>query len=419
MGADYIKIMKEELVKALGCTEPAAVALTCAWAGRMLGHQVERIELYVSANILKNVMHVGIPGTDKKGIQTAAALGAVAGRPEMGLEVLEGIGPEAQKAAQRLTDEGRIRVQVRGQTEKLYIEAVCFGPGGQSRAVIRGGHTNLTLLEVNGTVQLDREAAKTSTSHKKYGMNVADIFRFVTETELSRLFFLKDIIAVQKTIAKEGLKNAYGMGVGRRMMESMGGEGNLADYVTAVTAAAADARMAGCPLPVISNTGSGNQGLTASLPVIAAAERLERSEEELLRALALSELITIHVKEHIGRLSPLCGCAIAASIGSAAGLTMLFGGGYSQIVSAVQNMIADVSGLICDGAKAGCALKIATATAAAVQCARLAAQDVQVPGRDGIVNGNVEMSIRNLGILGSAGMEAADGVILDMMLQNA
>lgn len=422
METDYIRIMKTELKRALGCTEPAAVALACAYAGNLLEHRVERIELFVSANILKNGLQVGIPGTDKKGIQAAAALGALAGEPQKGLEVLNGIDAQEKERALRLAEEGMVPVQVKDGVEKLYIEAACYGPMGEARAIIRGIHTNLAFLSLNGVQRggcQDHIRENGGRPAEGYGMDTASIFRFVSRVEISRLSFLKEIIGVQKEIAGEGLAADYGMGVGRRLMEDVGADGDLADYVTAVTAAAADARMAGCPLPVFSNTGSGNQGLAASLPVIAAAERMGKGEEELLRALALSELITIHVKESIGRLSPLCGCAIAASVGSSAGITMLMGGGYGQIVSAIQNMIADVSGLICDGAKAGCALKIATAVMAAVQCSRLAVKNIRVPDKDGIVNVDVERSIANLGILGKEGMRSTDGVILGMMLQNA
>ena len=234
------------------------------------------------------------------------------------------------------------------------------------------------------------------------------------------LSFLEEVITVNRRIAEEGLKGEYGMGVGKRLRDRAvrTGEKDFTTYVVSYVSAAADARMAGCALPVMATTGSGNQGLTASLPVIAAAHWKQVDEDTLYRALALSELVTIHVKQYIGKLSALCGCAIAASIGTACGIAYLLGGEYIHMEYAVKNMVADISGLICDGAKAGCALKIATSVAGAIQCAYLAVEGSQAPERDGIVCADVEETIHNLGNLGNKGMCVADKVILDMMLEN-
>jgi len=237
--------------------------------------------------------------------------------------------------------------------------------------------------------------------------------------DIHELEFLQEAIDMNLCIAKEGISKKYGMAVGMNMYENIkkyGLENDMGSYAVALTAAAADARMAGCLLPVMSTNGSGNQGLTATLPVIAVAEKLEKSHEELLRAVALSELVTIHIKSYIGKLSALCGCAIAASIGSSCAITNMLGGGYENIAYAIQNMIADVSGLICDGAKSGCALKVATSVSAAIQCAILATNNVQASGKDGIVDENVEKSIYNLGNLGNEGMAYTDKVILNMMV---
>ena len=245
-------------------------------------------------------------------------------------------------------------------------------------------------------------------------LSLERIYAFATGVPLERIAFLRRGMDMNLAIAREGLAGEYGMGVGRRLNQA--GDAGYANYAAALTAAAADARMGGCTLPVMSTAGSGNQGLAATLPCIAVARRLGSGEEALLRAEALSQLVTIHIKAHIGKLSALCGCAIAASVGSACGITYLLGGGLAAICRAVQNMIADISGLICDGAKAGCALKIATGVGAAVQCAQLAQAGGSADGHDGIVTADVEQSIANLGQLGARGMMTADRVILEMMM---
>ncbi|MDE7045795.1 MAG: L-serine ammonia-lyase, iron-sulfur-dependent, subunit alpha, partial [Acetatifactor sp.] len=246
------------------------------------------------------------------------------------------------------------------------------------------------------------------------------IWNFIQQCDPAKLRFLEEVTEVNSRIAEEGLRENYGMGVGKHLADrgKRNREMDFQTYVVSYVSAAADARMAGCALPVMATTGSGNQGLTASLPVIAAARWLKCSEEQMYRGLALSELVTIHVKEYIGKLSALCGCAIAASIGSACGITYLLGGQYRNVECAVKNMVADISGLICDGAKAGCALKIATSVAGAIQCAYLALEGVEAPERDGIVCESVEDTICNLGNLGNNGMRTTDHVILDMMLEN-
>ena len=245
-------------------------------------------------------------------------------------------------------------------------------------------------------------------------LSLERIYDFAMSVPLERIEFLRRGMDMNLAIAREGLAGDYGMGVGRRLNESAG-EG-YADYAVALTAAAADARMGGCTLRVMSTAGSGNQGLAATLPCMAVAQKLGAGDEALMRAEALSQLVTIHIKAHIGKLSALCGCAIAASVGSACGITYLLGGGLKAICRAVQNMIADISGLICDGAKAGCALKIATGVGAAVQCAQLAQAGGSADGHDGIVTADVEQSIANLGQLGARGMMTADRVILEMMM---
>lgn len=414
-----IGIMKREIVCALGCTEPSAVALAVAKARETLGEEPEKVLLQVSGNILKNAMSVGIPGTNLKGIETAAALGCVAGRAEYGLEVLKGIDEHHIRQAQEMIEQGRLEIQLKECEERLYIEAKCIRGDRSAEAVIERYHTNFVNVCKNDRVIYFKEKEdSTQDDPGIYRLTLEGIWDFIQQCDLAKLEFLKEVIEVNSRIAEEGLRGNYGMGVGKHLADrgKRNREADFQTYVVSYVSAAADARMAGCALPVMATTGSGNQGLTASLPVIAAARWLKCSEEQMYRGLALSELVTIHVKEYIGKLSALCGCAIAASIGSACGITYLLGGQYRNVEYAVKNMVADISGLICDGAKAGCALKIATSVAGAIQCAYLALEGVEAPDRDGIVCESVEDTICNLGNLGNNGMRVTDHIILDMML---
>ncbi len=416
-----IGIMKREIVCALGCTEPSAVALAVAKARETLGEEPEKILLQVSGNILKNAMNVGIPGTNLKGIETAAALGCVAGKAEYGLEVLKGIDEHHIQQAREMIEQGRLEIQLKECEERLYIEAKCIKGDRSAEAVIEKYHTNFVNVCKNDRVIYFKEKENSSQENPEiYQLTLEGIWNFIQQCDPAKLRFLEEVTEVNSRIAEEGLRGNYGMGVGKHLADrgKRNREMDFQTYVVSYVSAAADARMAGCALPVMATTGSGNQGLTASLPVIAAARWLKCSEEQMYRGLALSELVTIHVKEYIGKLSALCGCAIAASIGSACGITYLLGGQYRNVECAVKNMVADISGLICDGAKAGCALKIATSVAGAIQCAYLALEGVEAPERDGIVCESVEDTICNLGNLGNNGMRTTDHVILDMMLEN-
>ncbi|MBE5795169.1 MAG: serine dehydratase subunit alpha family protein [Clostridiales bacterium] len=414
----YFDALRQEIKPALGCTEPIAVALAVAKAKETLGCLPEQIDLWVSCNILKNAMGVGIPGTGMVGLEIASALSCIAGRSQYGLEVLSGASAQDCAEARTYAASGRIHVHTKDTEKKLYIEAHATGAGHEAICIIEDAHTSITHVQLDDQVI---ESRKSQSQHpgatSEYEMDVAGIYDFITRVDVERIAFLKEGLVLNDTIAQEGLNNAYGMRVGQvlqngKTMEEL----SLSDYVCAYTAAAADARMAGSTLPVMSTAGSGNQGISASLPVAAAARKLGIGEEKMMRAEALSQLITIHIKTHIGKLSPLCGCAIASSIGSSSGIAYLMGGGLREIQYAIQNMISDISGLICDGAKASCALKIASSLASAIQCAKLAMAGVSATKLDGIIDEDAEESIRNLANLGSAGMDRADRVILDMMI---
>ncbi len=413
-----LTILKNELQPALGCTEPVAVAYAAARAARLLADLPEKVTLRLSRNIVKNAMGVGIPGTDAVGAEMAAALGATAGNPELVLEVLREVTPEDVSRAKRMLADRRVTLELAEVPDKLYIEAVCTRGEESARVVIRGRHSDIALIEHNGEVIFSGEKTAATAASTVYGLKTREIWDAVGRFSVEQLEFLQTAIDVNREIAGEGLRQDYGLGLGRQLMSDGPADEkpSVIDYAVAMTTAAADARMAGCTFPVMTLCGSGNQGLTATLPVTAAAQRLGADREGMLRALALSCLVTIHVKEQLGRLSALCGCGIGAAIGAGCAFVYLQGGDYAAVQACIQNMVADISGIICDGAKPGCSLKIATSLQSAWQCARLALHHVAAGGLDGIVDDDVEKTIHNLGTLGSAGMQTTDGVILQMMV---
>ena len=415
-----LDLLKQEISPALGCTEPAAIGPAVAKSHETLGKPVEKVILYLSRNMLKNAMGVGIPGTDRVGIETAAALAVTVGKSEYLLEVFKDVTPADIQKAEEFVKEGRIQVEMADTDEKLYIRAVCISGNDRAETVIQKSHTNIVMIIHNGTrLYLQKEECSRGPENTlSYTLLVKDIYRYICEAPVSQLEFLQESVDMNMAIAQKGLCESYGLGVGKQALEGFPSleDAGMEQKAIALAAAAADARMAGCSLPVMSTTGSGNQGITATIPVAVAAQCLHKTNEEMLRAVALSQLITIHIKSHLGKLSALCGCAIAAGIGASCGIAYLQGGGLIQIESAIRNMVADISGLICDGAKYGCALKIATSVSSAFRCASLAVHNVTASGNDGIVDEDVEQTILNLATLGNQGMQDTDKLILNMMI---
>lgn len=415
-----LQILQKELVPALGCTEPVAIAYASAKARKVLGVLPQKAKLLVSRNILKNAMGVGIPGTRMVGLEMAAALGIIGGNSDAILEVLNGITAEQICEAEVFAD-NHVSVEQKETSKKLYIEVILTTEQDRASVIIEDSHTNIVKIthgEKNILDKISCEEIETDKSDTEI-LCVKDIYKMVTEVPVEKLYFLDECIQMNWAIAQEGLKKEYGLGVGKSIYDSIKFQNPIEDmqnYIVAVSAAAADVRMSGGTKAVMTICGSGNQGITATLPVIAAAYSMKANEEMLYRALALSCLITIHVKRFIGKLSPLCGCGMGSSIGVCCALTYMQGGNFSQIENAINNMIADVSGIICDGAKAGCALKIATVISSAYQCSILALKNLGAGELDGIVRADVENSIRNLGELGNRGMLDTDKVILDMMI---
>lgn len=415
-----IALIKREVVPAIGCTEPIAVALCVAKATETLGCHPENIKVFLSANILKNAMGVGIPGTDMIGLPIAVALGALIGKSEYQLEVLKDSNPEAVEAGKKMIESQCIDIALKENIEeKLYIEAVCTHGNDSATAIISGGHTNFVYISRNQDVLLDnRTPASAEAQAAHVELTLRKVFDFATTAPLEEIEFILEARRLNKNAAERSFQGKYGHELGRMLRNSqterniMGN--NTFTHILSYTSAACDARMAGAMIPVMSNSGSGNQGIAATLPVVVYAEDNHNSEEELTRALILSHLTAIYIKQSLGRLSALCGCVVAAT-GSSCGITYLMGGGYHQVMYAVQNMIATLTGMICDGAKPSCALKLTSGVSTAVMSAIMAMEQKCVTAVEGIIEENVNQSIRNLTKIGSEGMNETDKLVLDIM----
>lgn len=415
-----IALIKREVVPAIGCTEPIAVALCVAKATETLGCRPEHIKVLLSANILKNAMGVGIPGTDMIGLPIAVALGALIGKSEYELEVLKDSNPTAVEEGKKMIDSQCIDIALKENIEeKLYIETTCTHGNDSTTAIISGGHTNFVYVSRNQNVILDKRTPQTSEAQAApVELTLRKVFDFATTAPLDEIQFILEAKRLNKNAAERSFQGKYGHELGKMLRNSktekniMGN--NTFTHILSYTSAACDARMAGAMIPVMSNSGSGNQGIAATLPVVIYAEDNHNSEEELTRALILSHLTAIYIKQSLGRLSALCGCVVAAT-GSSCGITYLMGGGYQQVMYAVQNMIATLTGMICDGAKPSCALKLTSGVSTAVMSAIMAMEQKCVTSVEGIIEENVNQSIRNLTKIGSEGMNETDKMVLDIM----
>lgn len=413
----YIEILKEELVPAMGCTEPIAIAYCAAKARDVLGGIPDSVTLYVSGNIVKNVKSVIVPNTNGlKGIEAAAAAGIIGGKAEKILEVISEVTEEQKEQMRSFLAECPMVVKPSESEEALDIHILLTKEGHTSSVRISGYHTNIVLIEKdNETLYKAGEVkaqAATSLADKSL-LNIKDIIEFANMVEISDVKeVLSRQIAYNMAIAEEGLRNSWGANVGSVLLAQHGTD--LRTKAKAYAAAGSDARMSGCELPVIINSGSGNQGMTASLPVIIYAEGLGKTEEELYRALVVSNLITIHQKSGIGRLSAYCG-AISAGCGAGCGIAYLKGGDYRAIAHTLVNALAIVSGIVCDGAKASCAGKIASAVDAGIFGYEMFLEGQQFYGGDGLVSKGVENTLANIGRLGSVGMKETDKEIIRIM----
>ena len=414
-----IDLIHQEVVPAIGCTEPIAVALCVAKATETLGTKPEKISVLLSANILKNAMGVGIPGTGMIGLPIAIALGALIGKSEYQLEVLKDSTPDVVEEGKRFIEEKRIHISLKENIEeKLYIEVCCEAGEDKAIAVIAGGHTTFIYIERNGDVQFQKQhTASCEKEEECLELTLRKVYDFALNTPLDEISFILETARLNKTAAERSFEGNYGHGLGKMLRGTyehkvMGD--SVFSHILSYTSGACDARMAGAMIPVMSNSGSGNQGISATLPVLVFAEENDKSEEELIRALMLSHLTVIYIKQSLGRLSALCGCVVAAT-GSSCGITWLMGGTYDQVAYAVQNMIANLTGMICDGAKPSCALKVTTGVSTAVLSAIMAMENRCVTSVEGIIDEDVDQSIRNLTKIGSKGMNETDKLVLEIM----
>ena len=414
-----LTLINKEVVPAVGCTEPMAVALCTARATETLGRKPEKITALLSANILKNAMGVGIPGTGMIGLPVAIALGAIVGKSEYQLEVIKDLTPETLEEGKTLTKENRISIQLKQNiTEKLYIEIVCEAQNHSATAVIAGGHTDFVYIESDGNVLLDkRSETSTATEEGDIQLNMRLVYDFATTAPVDELRFILKTRDYNIKAAEESLKGNYGHCLGKTMSRPLS-HGIFGDsiysHIISRTASACDARMGGAMIPVMSNSGSGNQGICATNPVVVYAQENKNTEEELIRALVLSHLTAIYIKQSLGKLSALCGCVVA-STGSSCGITYLMGGNYEQICHSIKNMIANLAGMLCDGAKPSCSLKVSSGVSTALLSALLSMEGRCVTSAEGIIDDDVDRSIRNLTSIGADAMCTTDEMVLDIM----
>ena len=414
-----IALIKREVVPAVGCTEPMAVALCVSRATETLGCRPEKITAQLSANILKNAMGVGIPGTGMIGLPIAIALGALIGKSEYQLEVLKDITPEALEQGKQYINENRIDIQLKQNCcDKLYVEILCEGGGHTATAVIQGSHTRFVRVTRDNEVLLDEQAGSSEGGDSDdIELNLRLVYDFAMQAPVDEIRFILATRDYNLKAAQESLKGNYGHCLGKTMDRplSHGIFGNtIFSRILSKTALACDARMGGALIPVMSNSGSGNQGICATNPVAVYAIENENTEEETIRALTLSHLTAIYIKQSLGKLSALCGCVVA-SIGSSCGITYLMGGDYNRICHAVKNMIANLTGMICDGAKPSCALKITSGVSTALLSAVLAMEGRHVTSAEGIIDDDVDRSIHNLTVIGADAMCATDTMVLNIM----
>lgn len=417
-----IRLVRRSVVPAIGCTEPVCVALATARATEVLGTTPERVEALLSANILKNAMGVGIPGTGMVGLPIAIALGALAGHAGYGLEVLRDSTPDDVLRGRQYIAEKRIGISLKADApDKLYAEVRAQAGGHEAIVIIAREHTHYIHVSLDGKVLSDAPLTAAGTENDGTddtpALNLRKVYDFATETPLEDIDFIDEARRLNEAAASFSLSGNYGHRLGKTMSRPLGrgimGE-SIFSHILSSTSCACDARMAGAMVPVMSNSGSGNQGICATNPVAVFARENHNTREEMLRALMLSHLTAIYIKQHLGTLSALCGCVVAAT-GSSCGITYLMGGGYEQVSAAVKNMIANLTGMICDGAKPSCALKLTTGVSTAVLSAMLAMQGNCVTSVEGIIDEDVDRSIRNLVSIGADAMNETDRRVLDIM----
>ena len=414
-----VALIKREVIPAIGCTEPIAVALCVAKATETLGTMPESIDVLLSGNMLKNAMGVGIPGTGMSGLPIAIALGAIVGKSEYQLEVLKDSTPEHVEKGKAYIAEKRINISLKENiTEKLYIEVTVKAGDNTASAIISGGHTHFISITHNGEVLLSsKQKNGTQMENKDIELSLRMVYEFADTVPIEEIEFINEARRLNENASKKSLEGNYGHELGKTLSRPLG-RGIMGDsmfsHILSATSSACDARMAGAMIPVMSNSGSGNQGIAATMPVVVFGEENHNTEDEITRALTLSHLTAIYIKQSLGRLSALCGCVVA-STGSSCGITYLMGGTYEQVSYSVKNMIANLAGMVCDGAKPSCALKVTSGVSTAVLSAMLAIQNKHVTSVEGLVEDDVDRTIHNMTRIGAEGMNETDKMVLDIM----
>lgn len=420
----YLQIIQQVVKPALGCTEPIAAAYAAAVAARQLGCEPGRLEVAVSDNLYKNSMGVYVPGTGKIGLAIAAAAGAIGGNADAGLEVLAAIQPEQVDRAQQLIDAGKVQVSRTAAPEFIFCRVTVYGTDDKgeehsAEVTLCGGHTRIVEQRRDGEVTFTADQSQggaTGSICDGVDISIAAIYEFATQVEFEQIRFILKASELNGKLSAEGMNNPYGLEIGRTMQQNINagliGE-DVMNRIVMMTAAASDARMGGATLPAMSNFGSGNQGIAATIPVMVIAERFAASDEQLARALIMSHLGAIYIKSHYPPLSAFCGNTVTSAAASMA-MVYLAGGSFEQSCFAIQNVLSDSAGMVCDGAKASCAMKVSTSSGAAVRGFLMALNSHSVSGQ-GIVAGDVDQTIRNVGQMVKEGMSATDSTIIDIM----
>ncbi|NFC75437.1 serine dehydratase subunit alpha family protein [Clostridium botulinum] len=415
-----LELIKDETKPAIGCTEPVAVAFTVATGKKYMAGEVLKIDLKVSKNILKNGKSVTIPNTEVCGLDIAGALGEICGDPEEGLFVFKNVNKDYLDKAREMIKNKVVTLNPIENTDPVFVEATLKGEKDEVIAILKGGHTNIERIIVNGKIAFEKDN-KNEKDNKDYDfikeLSLKDIREITEDINIEKLDFIMDGIEMNKEAAKEGLKRQKGLTLGSSLLK-LQQEGKLgkdsATIARILTAAGSDLRMGGGMCPIMTSGGSGNQGLCVILPITVVAEDIKAPKEKLQRAVFFGHAVNNFVKKYTGKLSAICGCAIAAGIGATAGITWLLGGKDKEINGAILNMLANLTGMVCDGAKGSCAIKLSTSASEAVISAYLALNDIIVPNNTGIIGNTVEDTINNLGMLCKDGFYKADDVMLSI-----
>ena len=416
-----ISLLHSEVKPALGCTEPAAIAFTVARARQLLEGSVTQVRVILSSNVYKNALAVCIPPVGDTGPGMAAALGLLCGKAEKGLRIFDGLSTGDFERARQFINFGTLQLQV-AEESGLYIEANLKGPEGSASVTVKGGHTDVVKEVVNGVTVFKREVSTDSPFEKidLKTFTLQDLINAVEAFPAEKIAFLLKGIEMNLQASDRGLQMRSGLGVGAALATLVKKgklQNNLVSRVRVAVTGACDARMSGEDMMVMSTMGSGNQGIVATIPIAVVAAELQAQPDKVARALALSHLVVAYVKQHIGKLSPICGCAVAAGAGAAAAIAWMMGGQPGQVEGAMRNIIGNLSGMICDGAKSGCVFKLGTSGAESIIAAELALENVIISGNDGIISSSVEETMRNLAVLSLNGMTTTDRVILNIMLK--